>query len=150
MKTKSNEVQLSWQDISCSLGDGTRILHKVSGLALPGTLTAILGPSGAGKTSFIDILAERKNTGQIEGTVSVNGYARESNFKRISGYVYQEEKFLGTMTVREHLKFIADLRLPSYMPDAEKFETVNDFCIEKKKKRRDTLQFSLFIFFFSF
>ena len=38
---------------------GKRILDGVSGVCAPGTLTAIMGPSGAGKTTFLDIIAGR-------------------------------------------------------------------------------------------
>jgi ABC-type multidrug transport system ATPase subunit len=51
----------------CVFADGRPVLNGVSGIAQPGTVTAILGSSGAGKTTFIDILAGRKNTGEITG-----------------------------------------------------------------------------------
>lgn len=37
-----------------------RILHQLSGTFKSGQLTAILGPSGAGKTSLMNILAGLK------------------------------------------------------------------------------------------
>jgi ABC-type multidrug transport system ATPase subunit len=58
----------------------------VSGTALPGQITAIIGPSGAGKTTFLDVLAGRKNTGVVEGEILVNGKPRTKSFKRIAGY----------------------------------------------------------------
>lgn len=61
-----------------------RVLRTVSGSTLsevPSTvtptstamLTAIMGPSGAGKTSLLDCLAGRKTVGDVSGTVRVNG-----------------------------------------------------------------------------
>jgi len=122
----SVQTTLSWYNISCSVPGHERkyIVHHVSGLAQPGTITAIMGPSGAGKTSFLDILAGRKNTGEVTGPVLVNGHHRTKTFKRISGYVLQEERMLGTLTVREHLTYVAELRLPSSMPYTLKMRRV--------------------------
>lgn len=72
-----------------------------------------MGPSGGGKTTFIDILAGRKNTGTIRGSILVNGAPRDESFKTISGYVMQDDKMLGTLTVKEHLMYVARLKLPA-------------------------------------
>eukprot|EP01119_Soliformovum_irregulare_P020712 TRINITY_DN675_c0_g1_i1.p1 TRINITY_DN675_c0_g1~~TRINITY_DN675_c0_g1_i1.p1 ORF type:complete len:842 (+),score=177.45 TRINITY_DN675_c0_g1_i1:111-2636(+) len=120
---------ISWDQVHCVI-DRRQILHDVSGIASPGQITAILGPSGAGKTSFIDIIAGRKNVGTFGGTILVNGTHRTKSWKRLSGYVLQEDKFLGTMTVEEHLMFVAQLRLPSDMPYRLKLERVRNVMEE--------------------
>ena len=64
---------VSWQGISCTVPQGRsgrqrQILHSISGVAavrgedaqLMPCLFAVLGPSGAGKTTFMDILSGRK------------------------------------------------------------------------------------------
>jgi len=120
-------ITLAFEDIYCTIGKGNKkktIVNGANGVCLPGELTAIIGPSGAGKTSFLDILAGRKNVGQLSGHVLVNGAPRRSNFQRISGYVLQDEKLIGTLTVQEHLMFVAQLRLPSAMPYDEKVRKV--------------------------
>jgi ABC-type multidrug transport system ATPase subunit len=43
---------------------------------------------GAGKTTFIDILAGRKNTGIVSGDIIINGKPRTKSFKRIAGYTF--------------------------------------------------------------
>eukprot|EP01114_Cavostelium_apophysatum_P002732 TRINITY_DN1241_c0_g2_i3.p1 TRINITY_DN1241_c0_g2~~TRINITY_DN1241_c0_g2_i3.p1 ORF type:complete len:901 (+),score=139.14 TRINITY_DN1241_c0_g2_i3:2952-5654(+) len=125
---------LSWFNVSCTLkapdGKIRTVLQDVSGVAHPGQVTAILGPSGAGKTTFLDILAGRKNVGTISGVVQVNGKDRRENFSRISGYVLQEDKMFGTFTVREHLNCIAALRLPAGMPSKEKSQRVDEVMEE--------------------
>jgi ABC-type multidrug transport system ATPase subunit len=85
---------------------------------------AILGPSGSGKTTFIDILNGRKNTGHVYGEILINGQPRNKSFKRISGYVLQDDRMLGTLTVKEHLTYVALLRLPSLMPYEMKMRRV--------------------------
>lgn len=113
---KHSETLVAWKNIKCTLSSGRVILKEVSGTAHPGKLTAILGASGAGKTTLIDILAQRKNTGTIAGQILQNGKPLGKNYKRTMGYVLQEDKMIGTLTVYEHLLNIALLRLPSSMP----------------------------------
>lgn len=84
----------------------------------------IHNPLGAGKTSFLDVLAGRKNVGKIGGQILVNGRPVNKNFKRIAGYVMQDDKMLGTFTVKEHLMYVAEFRLPSGMPRSQKEERV--------------------------
>lgn len=62
--------------------------------------------SGAGKTSLLNILARQnlKNL-HIDGTILVNGRAVGSQVKSISAYCQQEDLFIGTLTVKEHLYF---------------------------------------------
>ena len=71
-----------------------------------------MGPSGAGKTSMLDIIAGRKNTGRYEGHIMVDGveYASLKTRKDVFGYVMQEETLVPELTVRESLEFSARLR----------------------------------------
>jgi len=119
------EISLSWNDLSCKIKKRI-VLNSISGIALPGQITAILGPSGAGKTTFLDMLAGRKNTGSMSGNILVNGQKRDKFWKRISGYVLQDDRMMGTLTVREHLEFIAQMRLPSSMPYSLKMKKVSE------------------------
>ncbi|KAM0946164.1 putative ABC transporter, P-loop containing nucleoside triphosphate hydrolase [Dioscorea sansibarensis] len=51
-----------------------QLLHDVSGAFRPGVLTALVGVSGAGKTTLMDVLAGRKTGGYIEGSINISGY----------------------------------------------------------------------------
>jgi ABC-type multidrug transport system ATPase subunit len=53
-----------------------QLLQDVSGAFRPGTLTALVGVSGAGKTTLMDVLAGRKIMGYIEGSISISGYPK--------------------------------------------------------------------------
>ncbi|KAI8867071.1 P-loop containing nucleoside triphosphate hydrolase protein [Ramicandelaber brevisporus] len=104
------------------------ILKGISGDVQPGEFVAIIGSSGAGKTSLLNILAGRNCTGKVTGTVLFDGHKRIPGvFKRRSSYVEQEDRLYGTLTVRETIWFHAQLRLPdtSYSME-EKEERVNN------------------------
>ncbi|XP_070587082.1 broad substrate specificity ATP-binding cassette transporter ABCG2-like isoform X1 [Erythrolamprus reginae] len=105
------------------------ILRDVNGIMTPG-LNAILGPTGSGKSSLLDILAARKDPGGLTGDVFINGAPQPANFKCISGYVVQDDVVMGTLTVRENLQFSAALRLPKTVKTHEKEERINQILKE--------------------
>jgi ABC-type multidrug transport system ATPase subunit len=57
--------------------------------AASGCLQALLGPSGAGKSTLMDILAMRKSTGQLTGTVLLDGQPATQAFIAQSSYIPQ-------------------------------------------------------------
>jgi ABC-type multidrug transport system ATPase subunit len=87
---------------------------------------AIMGASGAGKTSLLDILARKTKRGEVEGDISVNGkQISNSKFKRLIGFVDQEDTLMGTLTVYETVLYSALLRLPRDMSlEAKKIRTL--------------------------
>ncbi|KAJ1688214.1 hypothetical protein LUZ63_019604 [Rhynchospora breviuscula] len=88
------------------------LLKGVSGYFRPGVLTALMGISGAGKTTLMDVLAGRKTGGYIEGSISISGYPKkQETFARISGYCEQFDIHSPQVTVYESLVFSAWLRL---------------------------------------
>ncbi|XP_069486258.1 broad substrate specificity ATP-binding cassette transporter ABCG2-like [Ambystoma mexicanum] len=105
------------------------ILVDVNGIMSPG-LNAILGPTGCGKSSLLDVLAARKDPHGLSGEVLIDGVPQPPNFKCISGYVVQDDIVMGTLTVRENLEFSAALRLPGSVPPREKDERINQIIKE--------------------
>lgn len=57
-------------------GKEKQLLQSVSGYVKPGQLVALMGSSGAGKTTLMDVLAQRKDSGRIEGSIMVSAAFR--------------------------------------------------------------------------
>jgi ABC-type multidrug transport system ATPase subunit len=89
-----------------------KLLSNITGAFRPGVLTALVGVSGAGKTTLMDVLAGRKTGGYIEGDIRISGFPKnQKTFSRISGYCEQTDIHSPQVTVRESLIFSAWLRL---------------------------------------
>ncbi|ESL06716.1 ATP-binding protein cassette protein [Trypanosoma rangeli SC58] len=117
-------VTLTFKDITYTLcekqGVKQEILRGISGHVRSGELLAILGPSGAGKSTLLDILAQRQGKGTVGGKVLVNGSpVNPGSFRRISGYVQQEDLLRSYLTVQESIFFAAQLRTPPSITNAE-------------------------------
>ncbi|KXN86065.1 putative ATP-dependent permease [Leucoagaricus sp. SymC.cos] len=126
-------ASLSFSGVSYSLG-GRDILDNISGSVKAGQVMAIMGASGAGKSTFLDILARRNKRGAISGNMLVNGReVKDDEFKKVTGFVDQEDTLMPTLTVYETVLYSALLRLPRDMSfEAKKFrtlETMNELGI---------------------
>ncbi|XP_058112235.1 pleiotropic drug resistance protein 1-like isoform X2 [Magnolia sinica] len=99
--------------------DRLELLKGMSGAFRPGVLTALMGVSGAGKTTLMDVLAGRKTGGYIEGNITISGYPKkQETFARISGYCEQNDIHSPNVTVYESLIYSAWLRLPTEVDSA--------------------------------
>lgn len=91
-----------------------QILSGVSGYAKPRELVAIMGASGSGKTSLLNVIAQRLSLspGAIqEGEVRINNrIIYGGDFGKIGAFVQQDDILIETMTARESFTFAAKLR----------------------------------------
>jgi ABC-type multidrug transport system ATPase subunit/ABC-type multidrug transport system permease subunit len=107
--------------------DKLQLLKEVTGVFRPGVLTALMGVSGAGKTTLMDVLAGRKTGGYIEGDIRISGFPkRQETFARISGYCEQNDIHSPQVTVKESLIYSAFLRLPKEVTKYEKMRFVDE------------------------
>ncbi|EHA54731.1 ABC transporter [Pyricularia oryzae 70-15] len=111
--------------------NGRQILSEIQGMAHPGEITAIMGASGAGKTTFLDILARKNKRGVVGGDFFVNGEkVNDTDYKNVVGFVDQEDTMLPTLTVHETILNSALLRLPREMSRQAKEQRVYE--VEKQ------------------
>lgn len=118
-----------------------QILFDVNGKVEAGSLLAVMGASGAGKSTLMNVLAHR-NIAQIQvtGTVEVNGHPIGLEINSLSAYIQQEDLFIGSLTVKEHLTFQALLRMDKHTPKKKRMERVEEVMLELGlKKCADTV-----------
>uniref|UniRef100_M8C8K6 Putative white-brown complex-30-like protein n=1 Tax=Aegilops tauschii TaxID=37682 RepID=M8C8K6_AEGTA len=108
-------LKVEFKNLTLSLGK-RKLLRSVTGELQPGRVTAVMGPSGAGKTTFLNAVAGKVTGYQVTGSVLVNGaHGSIRSYKKIIGFVPQDDVVHGNLTVEENLWFSANCRLPARM-----------------------------------
>lgn len=94
------------------------ILQNVTGSIERGSLVAVMGGSGAGKSTFVNVLmGKTTNTG---GSVMINNVpGKIKRYKKLIGYVPQDDVLLPELTVRENILHSARIRLPRTWSDVD-------------------------------
>jgi ABC-type multidrug transport system ATPase subunit len=150
----TKQVSLSWNNVQYNIPVGKAakgeaqpmrtILDGLTGAAPPSKLLAIMGPSGGGKTSLLNVLAGRipLNAGaDLAGSVLVNGSpVSGAVMASFSAYVEQDGTLFALSTVHETLSFAAQLRMPAAMSQEAKNQRVESIIAELGLvEARDTL-----------
>uniref|UniRef100_A0A9I9DLG7 ABC transporter domain-containing protein n=1 Tax=Cucumis melo TaxID=3656 RepID=A0A9I9DLG7_CUCME len=115
-------IEVSFKDLNLTLkAKNKHLLRCVTGNIKPGRITAVMGPSGAGKTTFLSALAGKAIGCKTTGSILING-KNESilSYKRIMGFVPQDDIVHGNLTVEENLWFSANCRLSVDLSKADK------------------------------
>ncbi|KAK7393054.1 hypothetical protein VNO78_21505 [Psophocarpus tetragonolobus] len=127
MATRSEQrkrplIEISFKDLTLTLkAHNVHILRSVTGKIKPGRITAVMGPSGAGKTTFLSAIAGKAFGCKVSGSIFING-KKESihSYKKIIGFVPQDDIVHGNLTVEENFRFSALCRLPADLPKPDK------------------------------
>ncbi|KAF6994573.1 hypothetical protein CFC21_011243 [Triticum aestivum] len=127
-------ARLAWRDLTVTValgsGDTQAVLQALTGYAEPGTITALMGPSGLKAPASLDALAGRLAANAfLSGTILLNGRKANLSFGAVA-YVTQDDNLIGTLTVRETISYSARLRLPDNMPMEEKRALVEGTIVE--------------------
>ena len=98
--------EIKFENIRFAYGDGPDVLHEINFTAKPGETVALVGPTGAGKSSLVGLLMRfYESTG---GKITLDGqdicnFAKR-DLRRVVGLVSQES-FLFNGTVADNLRF---------------------------------------------
>ena len=97
-------------------GKGKKILSGVTGTMPRGSCWGIMGGSGAGKSTFVNVLMGKLQA--TAGTMKINGWQKDmSKYKKLIGYVPQDDILFPELTVRENILHSARVRLPASWRD---------------------------------
>lgn len=97
-------------DIEYKFGDNSIGIHKFSFLGKSGQLVGIMGGSGTGKSTLINVMNGSYKLSH--GTITINGYDLNKDkelLKGVIGYVPQDDMLNEELTVQENLMFNARL-----------------------------------------
>ncbi|MCF8587691.1 FHA domain-containing protein [Gordonia liuliyuniae] len=111
--------------------DDKTLLNDISFNAAPGTLTAIIGPSGAGKSTVSKIAAGL--TSPTVGVVDFEGRNVHSEYEALRsriGMVPQDDVLHHKLTLRQALRYAAELRLPKDLSTADRDEVIDGVLSE--------------------
>ncbi|CAI6327815.1 unnamed protein product [Periconia digitata] len=130
IKTKEVGLSFDFEGLEFEPQRGKKVLKGVSGSIKSGSMWAVMGGSGAGKSTFFNVLmGKTKNTG---GSIKINGHAKDlTKYKKLIGYVPQDDIVIPELTVRENILHSARVRLPMTWRDNEIQEYVDSLisCI---------------------
>lgn len=112
-----------------------QVLNSISGEFRGCELTGIVGPSGSGKSSLLNILSGfTKNN--VSGTITTDGEAADSSKQQMTYIVYimQEENLHRLLTVREAMEFSVKLKagnsLNSKQREQKIYETLDTLSLK--------------------
>uniref|UniRef100_A0A671YFZ1 ATP-binding cassette sub-family G member 8 n=1 Tax=Sparus aurata TaxID=8175 RepID=A0A671YFZ1_SPAAU len=127
-----SEFKLPWE----MNGDKQTAIDKLSLRVHSGQMLAIIGSSGCGKTSLLDIITCRDEGGKMTGQVLINGKPNTPQLvKKSIAHVRQDDRLLPHLTVRETLSFVAKLRLPTHFTQAQRDQRVDDVIAELRLRQ---------------
>ncbi|GLT32175.1 hypothetical protein SLA2020_068610 [Shorea laevis] len=113
-----------------SSGSKKYILHGITGSVHPGEVLALMGPSGGGKTTLLNLLSGRVKFNS--GTITYND---QPYTRSLIGFVMQDDVAFPHLTVKETLTYAALLHLPSTLTLKQKkgraMDVINELGLER-------------------
>jgi ATP-binding cassette, subfamily B, bacterial len=128
---------IEFKDVSFSYQDNMEVLHEISFRAQPGSMTALVGASGVGKTTVTNLIPRLYEIGggsiRLDGT-DIRDIRRES-LRRHIGLVMQEP-YLFNDTIEANLRYGKSDATDDEMAEACKAAHIHDFIMMQPNRYR--------------
>jgi ATP-binding cassette subfamily B multidrug efflux pump len=128
MPTIAGQVEL--RHVSFSYRGDTRVLHDVNLVIEPGQTVALVGPTGAGKTSIANLVARLYDV--TDGAVLIDGLdvrrVTQHSLRRQMGLVPQEP-FLFSGSIADNVRFGRPATPDSAVEEAARLANAHDFIV---------------------
>jgi len=122
------QKELTFRDVSFSYENGTKVLNSVSFEVKKGEMVGLIGPSGAGKTTLVDLMLRLFTPGS--GKILVDGVSLSDinleDWRKNVGYVSQDI-FLINDSIKNNIKFYDDRVTDADIERATKMADIYDF-----------------------
>jgi subfamily B ATP-binding cassette protein MsbA len=127
-KINKIEGEIIFDNVSFSYGEEKEVLHSISFTAKPGSVTALVGSSGSGKSTIAGLVATFLNP--TSGKITIDGQDLSkvslSSYRNHLGVVLQDD-FLFQGTIRENILFPRPNSTQKELDFAVKSAYVNEF-----------------------
>lgn len=137
---EENRIGISVRNLTVE-ANSLAIINDVSFDLNSGELLAIMGGSGLGKTTLLNVLCQRTNiTDKKLKFLGLILYDKADTDVINYSYMQQTDSFLPGLTVFETLKTQSDLRMPPSVSEGAKLELINELLkVLELEHKRDTV-----------
>ncbi|KAK0805696.1 hypothetical protein LTR91_007309 [Friedmanniomyces endolithicus] len=116
IETNSIGLSFDFENLSFETRGGKKILQDITGTMPRGSCWGVMGGSGAGKSTFVNVLMGKMSA--TSGSIKINGWSKDMHkYKKLIGYVPQDDVLFPELTVRENILHSARIRLPASWRD---------------------------------
>ncbi len=123
--------RIQFRDVSFAYREGQPVLHKINLDLAPGAMVALVGPTGAGKTSIASLIARFYDVD--EGAVLIDGVdirdVKQRSMRRQMGWVSQDP-FIFSGTIADNIRFGRPDAAMSAVMEAGRLANVDAFVKE--------------------
>ena len=128
--------EIEFKDVSFRYTPDEDVVKHVSLHIMPGETVAIVGPTGAGKTTLTALMSRMYDVREGDGAILVDGHdirevTRHSLASQMSMVI--QEPFLFSGTVRENIKYVYQEVSDEQMVEAAKAVGVHDFIMRMEE-----------------
>jgi ATP-binding cassette subfamily B protein len=139
MPLKSGPGEVMLKNVSFGYGDGEKVLKSVNATFPPGKTTALVGPSGGGKSTLLNLILRLYDP--TEGAVMIDGHdIRNTSFASLREKIafVGQDTFLFAGTIMENLLMARTSATAEEAIAAAKIANAHEF-IEKLPEGYDTM-----------